>query len=174
MTQLLNDVLSLTVVELGHLEISPSFVDLRVLCQDILNDVSTTIGQNHVFAFSPGGECTTTNMDKKILRQVLTNLLSNAVKYSPENSQIGLDLTCEGDWATFQIRDTGIGVPEADQARIFEPFHRAKNVGTRSGTGLGLAIVKRSVEAHGGKVSFESQVGIGTTFTIKMPMLREE
>jgi PAS domain S-box-containing protein len=173
MTQLLNDVLSLTVAESGHLEINPSTVDLRVLCEEILRDVSTTTGQNHIFAFSASGDCMTTSMDKKILRQVLTNLLSNAVKYSPEKSQIGFELACDGEWATFQIRDAGIGIPEADQERLFEPFHRAKNVGTRPGTGLGLAIVKRSVEAHGGQISFESQVGIGTTFVVRMPMLRE-
>ncbi len=69
----------------------------------------------------------------------------------------------------FRIQDEGIGIPEADQTRLFEPFHRAGNVGVTKGTGLGLAIVKQSAELHGGTISYETQEGVGTTFTVMLP-----
>jgi signal transduction histidine kinase len=96
-------------------------------------------------------------------------LLSNAIKYSPEGSSIQFDLVCEDNTATFRIQDRGIGIPIEDQARLFEPFYRSSNVGTISGTGLGLAIAQRCVELQGGKVVVESEVGVGTTFTVTLP-----
>jgi signal transduction histidine kinase len=70
---------------------------------------------------------------------------------------------------TIGVTDEGIGIPEDDQKRLFDAFHRAGNVGTIEGTGLGLAIVKQVVELHGGTVSFSSELNKGTTFTIKLP-----
>ena len=69
-----------------------------------------------------------------------------------------------------QIKDQGIGIPEADQKRLFESFYRASNVESIQGTGLGLVIVKRCVEAHQGQISVTSQVGVGTTFTVILPL----
>jgi signal transduction histidine kinase len=69
-----------------------------------------------------------------------------------------------------KVVDQGIGIPEADLQHLFEPFHRAKNVGTISGTGLGLVITKESVELHNGIIAVESQVGIGTTFRVSIPL----
>ena len=70
-----------------------------------------------------------------------------------------------------EVRDEGMGIPEDDQARMFEAFHRARNVEHISGTGLGLAIVKQAVELHGGEVSFQTQLGKGTVFTVVLPNL---
>jgi signal transduction histidine kinase len=131
-------------------------------------------------------------MDDKLLRHILTHLLSNAIKYSPQDSPIHLELTCHpagAEWensrnptsaipapngqmpvAVFRIQDRGIGIPPEDLNRIFDTFQRATNAGTISGTGLGLAIVKRSVELHGGQISVESEVGAGTTFTVRLPL----
>ncbi|MFO0123054.1 MAG: sensor histidine kinase, partial [Inhella sp.] len=72
----------------------------------------------------------------------------------------------------FDVVDQGIGIPEADQKRLFESFHRASNVGNISGTGLGLAIVKQSVELHGGRIEVHSTLGVGTTFTVYIPSRR--
>jgi signal transduction histidine kinase len=71
----------------------------------------------------------------------------------------------------FSVRDEGIGIPESDLKHLFEPFHRAANVGTISGTGLGLAIAKESVERHGGTITVESQVGHGTRFIVRIPII---
>jgi signal transduction histidine kinase len=73
-------------------------------------------------------------------------------------------------FARFCIQDSGIGIPEEDQSRLFESFHRASNVGTISGTGLGLAIVKNCVDLHKGQISVNSVIGVGTTFTVTLPL----
>ena len=109
--------------------------------------------------------------DKQLLRQILVDLLSNAVKYSPEGGKVRLALRRDAGAVEFRVDDQGIGIPELDQARLFEVFHRARNVGDIQGTGLGMAIVKRAVDALGGSIDFESQVGVGTTFVVRLPVV---
>jgi signal transduction histidine kinase len=109
--------------------------------------------------------------DEKLLRHILLNLLSNAVKYSPEHSPVSFNLNCDAEQTVFQVSDRGIGIPPADQSQLFGAFHRADNVGSISGTGLGLVIAKRAAEAHQGSISFVSEVGVGTTFTVVLPLL---
>ena len=113
-------------------------------------------------------------MDERLLRHIFSNLLSNAIKYSPQGGTVHFDLVCEQDRAVFQIRDEGIGIPAAEQEQLFNSFHRASNVGTISGTGLGLAIVKKSVDLHGGKITFDSEVRVGATFTVIIPLFSLE
>jgi signal transduction histidine kinase len=84
---------------------------------------------------------------------------------------VQLSLFCSPKEATFTIQDQGIGIPESDQKRLFETFHRAANVGNIEGTGLGLAIVKNSVDAHGGTITLSSEVGMGTRFTVTLPLI---
>ena len=109
-------------------------------------------------------------MDEKLLRQILENLLSNAIKYSPNGSTVEFTLSRHQNQAVFQIRDQGIGIPTEDQQRLFETFHRASNVGTVAGTGLGLAIVKKCVDIHQGQIAMDSEIGVGTTFTVTLPI----
>src|SRR5919199_3412004 len=109
-------------------------------------------------------------MDEKLLRQILENLLSNAIKYSQTGSTVEFTLSYLEKQAVFQICDRGIGIPIEDQQRLFETFHRATNVGTIAGTGLGLAIVKKCVDIHQGEIAVESEIGVGTTFTVTLPI----
>lgn len=105
------------------------------------------------------------------IEEMLTTLLLNAIKYTPENGEITVRLTSELDSVLLQISDTGIGIPAAEQAKIFDEFYRAgkaTNVEENS-PGLGLVIVKYIVEIHGGKIAVDSQEGRGTTFTITLP-----
>jgi len=120
--------------------------------------------------FASVGECVQAHMDENLLRHILTNLLSNAIKYSPQGGEVLLTLICQADQAIFRVQDRGIGIPPEDQARLFDTFHRAGNVRNIPGTGLGLAIVKRSVDAQGGTIRVESQVGVGTTVTVTLPV----
>lgn len=103
---------------------------------------------------------------------------------TPENYEIGT--LCKIDYMPrklsleqgkqeiiFRVQDYGIGIPQVDQAQLFKSFHRAGNVGTISGTGLGLAIVKKSVDLHGGKIAVQSEVGVGTTFTVTLPFSKQ-
>jgi PAS domain S-box-containing protein len=111
--------------------------------------------------------------DEKLLRHILANLISNAVKYSEAGATVRLRIAREGPDAVFRVEDGGCGIPSADQARVFEAFHRGSNVNQMPGTGLGLVIVKRAVDLHHGQVSFTSAEGQGTTFTVKLPLFVE-
>jgi signal transduction histidine kinase len=129
------------------------------------------IGTNiHTLTFGTPAQSTDACMDEKLLRHILSNLLSNAIKYSPSGGIVNFDLICKQGEAIFQVQDRGIGIPTADQANLFASFHRATNVGTISGTGLGLAIVKKSVDLHGGKIAVESEVKVGTTVIVTIPL----
>jgi len=114
--------------------------------------------------------------DASRLDRVLANLLSNAIKYSASDSEIevrvALDDRRSESWATLSVRDRGIGIPAADLPRLFEPFYRASNaIGRKPGTGLGLAGARHIVEQHGGQIEVESQEGVGSTFTIRLPVV---
>jgi signal transduction histidine kinase len=107
---------------------------------------------------------------ESLLRHIFSNLLSNAAKYSPPGSPVEFTVKRDGADAVFTIRDRGIGIPESDQPRIFDAFHRAGNVGELPGSGLGLLITKRCVELHGGSIGFHSEAGSGTTFSVRLPV----
>ena len=110
-------------------------------------------------------------MDEKLLRLMLNNLLSNAIKYSPDGDRVIFSLICQAKQAIFQVQDFGIGIPQEEQDRLFDSFHRAGNVGSIPGTGLGMAITKRAIDLHQGTITIESQIEIGTTFTVTLPVL---
>jgi signal transduction histidine kinase len=166
---LLDDVLTLSRAEALGIAITGEIVDLESFCLEIVGEIQQTT-QKHQLHYTVAGKNHPILIDTKLLRQAITNLLSNAVKYSPQGGTVTLNLIYENKEVVIICKDTGIGIPEADQKRLFEVFHRARNVGTIPGTGLGLPIVKRAVEAHGGTVTVESEVGTGTTFIIRMPL----
>lgn len=193
MTKLLNDILIIGKVEAGKLQLTPVPLDLEAFCHNLVEELQLNDAEQHVIHFrveSSGWEHQNTEtrghtdtdtgehpegkstpcMDEKLLWQILENLLSNALKYSPKGSTIEFTLHYADNQAIFQIRDQGIGIPLADQERLFDTFHRATNVGTIAGTGLGLAIVKKCVEIHNGQITVDSQIGVGTTLTVTLPM----
>ncbi|NJO93670.1 MAG: sensor histidine kinase [Hydrococcus sp. RM1_1_31] len=109
-------------------------------------------------------------MDEKLLNSILTNLLFNAVKYSPPGSQVDFNVTLEAEAVVFAVKDRGIGILPQDREYLFEAFHRGENVGQIEGSGLGLALVKKCVNLHRGQIAFDSIVGEGTTFIIRLPI----
>ena len=173
MILLLNDVLTISQTDSGGIQFAPQLLDLDALCRQIADEFQGVPTMEHTLAYTFQGEPARLLIDEKLFHQALDNLLTNAFKYSPAGGTVHLDLTVDEADAVIQVKDSGIGIPEADQAHLFEMFYRAGNVGAIDGTGLGLAIVKRSVEAHGGTVRCESHMGVGTTFTIKLPRLRQ-
>ncbi len=110
--------------------------------------------------------------DVGALQEVLQNLLDNAVRYTPDGGRIAVGATVEGDSMVVSVSDTGIGIPKADQERIFERFYRVDAARSRElgGTGLGLSIAKHLVEAHGGRIEVQSEVGAGSTFSVFLPL----
>ena len=169
MVDILDDILTFGRVEGNKVTFSPAPMDLIDFCNTLIAEVDQSVAGSHTIDFSSEGDCRLVNADPKLLRYMLSNLLSNALKYSPEESQAFFSVECGDDQVVFCVQDRGIGIPEMDQTRLFGPFQRAANVGSIPGTGLGLAIVKRSVDLHGGTITFESEEGRGTTFTITLP-----
>lgn len=170
MTQLLNNVLLIGKAEAGKLQCRPVAMDLPKFCRDLVEELQLSSGDNHTIAFCQQGECTTAYLDDKLLLYIFTNLLSNAIKYSPEGGTVNFDLIFQPEKVSFQVQDQGIGIPAAEQEQLFNSFHRASNVGTISGTGLGLAIVKKAVDLHQGEIAVKSEVGVGTTFIVTLPL----
>jgi signal transduction histidine kinase len=117
-------------------------------------------------------ELVTTQADAERLGQVLDNLVSNAIKYTPDGGGVSITMTHTADAATIAVSDTGIGIPEAEQAQMFSRFFRTSNARDSGieGSGLGLAITRGIVEAHGGTIGFDSVEGVGTTFRLTVPL----
>lgn len=113
--------------------------------------------------------------DESQLYEAVTNLVSNAIKYTPDGGKIDVSLHVQDGDLTFQVVDTGFGIPEELQARLFEPFYRARTDETRSieGTGLGLHLVKNIIERHGGQMIFSSVYGQGSTFGFRLPLSKD-
>ena len=104
------------------------------------------------------------------LRQLFDNLIGNAIKYTPDGRKVSINLHREDNQIVFKVADQGQGIPQDDQAHIFEKFYRASNTtSASSGTGLGLAIVKTIVENHNGRIWVESKVNKGSTFFVVLP-----
>jgi two-component system phosphate regulon sensor histidine kinase PhoR len=114
--------------------------------------------------------------DRRRLTEVLQNLLDNAIQYTPAGGQIMVSAGVTGSEVTFTVSDTGIGIPQADQPRIFERFYRVDVARSREvgGTGLGLSIAKHLVEGHGGRIWVESDVGQGSQFHFSVPIFDSE
>lgn len=110
-------------------------------------------------------------LDEGQIRAALENLISNALKYSPEQALVDVQVAEVGESWCVVVIDRGRGIPEADRQKLFQPFHRASNVGRVPGTGLGLTIIRRVVDFHQGTLDFTSEVGVGTTFSLTLPRL---
>jgi signal transduction histidine kinase len=110
--------------------------------------------------------------DQALLHQAVYNLVENAVKYTPKGGGVTINLLSDADSLTFAVRDSGIGIQPQDMKRLFEKFFRGthREALAQRGTGLGLAIVKSIAERHGGKVWAESELGVGSTFFLQVPL----
>jgi signal transduction histidine kinase len=168
MSRLLSDVLTVGRAESGRLSFHPALLELNQFCQDLVEELQSTIGAHHVIELVVQGCHNPIAADKQLLRHILTNLLSNAIKYSPEGSTVHLTVNCTPEQIMMSVQDHGIGIPLEDQEQLFTAFHRGSNVGSISGTGLGLAIVKECVELHGGSITCSSELGKGTQFIVML------
>jgi PAS domain S-box-containing protein len=169
LTSILNDFLSLGKLEEGVIDINREQLVLKDFSDSINEEMSPLLkqGQQLAIEFEPGTEI---YADSRILRNILFNLISNASKYSPEHKTILLKFEKQNGELIFSVRDEGIGIPDEDQRHLFERFFRASNSGNIQGTGLGLNIVKRYAELLGGTISFTSDYGKGSIFTVAVPI----
>ncbi|MBL8162861.1 MAG: PAS domain S-box protein [Anaerolineae bacterium] len=171
LTDLINDVMTISRTDFTGAELKLEQIDLETYCRDIIEEMQLANRMQCCLEFSGTDERVEAEVDKRLIRRAITNLLTNAIKYSPSPmSPVRMELRVEHDHAIIRVSDQGIGIPEDDLKRLFEPFHRASNVGSINGTGLGLAITKQAIDLHGGTIRVESQLGKGTTFTIDLPL----
>ncbi len=170
LNHMVNDVLDISRTQNSNLHLEPETIDLVPFCRRLLKSVQKEHKNTHKFNFEVNERTVRAAIDPELMERALVNLLSNAVTYSPQGGTITLALHAQDDTAMIDVRDEGIGIPEADQPRLFDPFHRGENVGNLPGTGLGLTIAQQVVRAHEGKISVRSRVGEGTTFTIELPI----
>ncbi|MBD2296412.1 CHASE3 domain-containing protein [Anabaena sphaerica FACHB-251] len=167
---LLTDILTLTRAEAGELDYKPQLINVENFCLNLLEEVQMFSRTNHIINFIKKGQSFPAILDEKLLYSILSNLLLNAIKYSTSGGSISLVLNSQADATIFQVIDEGIGISPAEQDKIYEPFYRCQNAESIVGTGLGLPVVKKCVERHQGEISVESKVGVGTTFTVKIPL----
>jgi len=169
---LVNDLLDASRLESGKLRVVLEAVNLRTLTGDVLDDVTTLVREKgHTVTVDSATDLPDVTSDPQLLRQVVMNLLSNAIKYTPPGGRIAIRMGLDGRNLRWSIHDSGIGIPKASAARLFEKFFRADNVHTvdTEGTGLGLYLVRLIVERFGGTVTCESEEGRGTTFAFTLP-----
>jgi signal transduction histidine kinase/CheY-like chemotaxis protein len=172
--ELINEILDLSKVEAGQMELNVDAVSLPMLLEDGLAMVRERAARHGIGLKSdvaPG--LGALRGDELKLKQVVLNLLSNAVKFTPEGGSVTVTARRVGPDAEVSVRDTGIGIAEAEQDRIFEAFQRGGRAArtTSEGTGLGLTLSKRIIELHGGRLWMESELGVGSTFTFAIPLL---
>jgi PAS domain S-box-containing protein len=175
MTTLINELLEVAHLQIGQpLELDRRPTDLVRLVQQRVAEYGQ-VSEGHRIDLVTELATLFGDWDARRLDRVLSNLIGNATKFSPEGGRVTLRLTREetpdGPVAVLSVQDEGIGIPSADLPHIFERFHRAGNVvGRITGTGLGLYGVKRIVEQHGGTIQAESEEGLGSTFTVRLPL----
>jgi len=173
LVNLITDLLDLSRIEAGHLELKQESVDLGLLIRQVVNTLRPIIDakQQHI-AFDIASNATLAYVDKDRVNQILTNLISNSSKYSPVNGHIAIAAHPENlQQIRVDIKDDGIGISDKDQAQLFSRFYRTNNPVTQEidGTGLGLVITRSLVELHGGRISVTSTLGQGSTFSFTLP-----
>ncbi len=170
---LINDILDLSKVEAGRMDLEPSTFDLASAVSNAMTLVRER-AQRHGIALGQqiDPQLTEITADERKFKQILLNLLTNAVKFTPDNGRIDVSARLEESKVVVAVHDTGIGIAPEDQAAVFEEFRQVgKNYTSKQeGTGLGLALTKRFVELHGGRIWLESEPGKGSTFTFTIPI----
>jgi PAS domain S-box-containing protein len=165
----LDDVLVVGRSEEGRLVCKPSPIELVGFCRKLADEVQSRDLQRHSIVILCDHDAIDASVDPQLLRHILSSLLSNACKFSPEKSEVRLDLTQRDGSTLFTVIDQGIGIPLADQPRVYDLFFRASNASKITGSGLGLSVVRRCVDAHGGSVAFDSVPDRGTRFFVTLP-----
>ena len=168
---LINDILDLSRVEAGRLELRYEDVDAATLVREVMATVTPLAEVKRLSLTTSLPASLFLEADAGRLRQIVYNLLSNAIKFTPSEGSVSVSVTPDGEGIVLTVADTGPGIPEADQERIFAAFEQL-TPGSAEGTGLGLALTRRLVQAHGGRIELASEAGTGSTFSVHLPMQR--
>ena len=173
LNQLISQLLDAAKIEAGTMELKLTLFDIAEVVHEAVDCYEPILSdKDQTLQVLGAAQPLCISGDKARLVQILTNLISNASKYSPESSRIEVSVERDGDEAIIRTRDNGPGISDMDCQKIFDAFYRVNNQSTRSesGTGLGLGIVKSLVELHGGKIWFNSRLGVGTEVGFSLPL----
>lgn len=169
---LINEVLDLSKIEAGKIQLRKEPLDLAAVVEDALSSIRPRGAERSITIETTIQGPIIVEGDRIRLRQILYNLLSNAVKFTPENGRALVDVAIVDGFARISIEDTGVGIPPEEHESIFEKFHQVGTTpgGTREGTGLGLPITQKLVKEHGGRIWLESEPGRGSRFSFTIPL----
>ena len=173
---LINDILDLSKVEAGRMELEVTVFDLpQAIANALILVRERAMRHELILNVVIDAGVATIKADERKIKQVLLNLLSNAIKFTPEGGRITVQATPRNGYVEVSVRDTGIGIAPEDQGAVFEEFRQVgSSAAKQEGTGLGLALCRKFIELHGGKIWVDSEVGTGSAFIFALPVTREE
>ncbi|WMS41653.1 ATP-binding protein [Acuticoccus sp. MNP-M23] len=167
----INDILDMSRIEAGQVDLSVETVDLAELFSEALRIMTPTSAEKNITLASAISKDMRIQVDRRAMKQILLNLMSNAVKFTPNDGCVTTRAWLERDWVVVGVEDNGIGIPKRELDRLGQPFVQVENQFTKThqGSGLGLAIARSLTELHRGKMEIQSEVGQGTTVTVRLP-----
>ena len=168
LNRMVGDLMDMTRVEAGRFDLAMGVCDVRTLASEA-KDLFEGTSDKHQIRLLLCDEAVPVACDRQRLGQVLDNLVSNAIKYSPEGGEVRVRVSLHESEARIEVEDHGLGIARKNFERIFEPFQRLRP-DQAPGVGLGLSVAKRLVEAQGGRIEVESEVGVGSTFRVSLPV----
>ena len=171
MQDLIDDILELSAIEAGNVEVKTEEIELGTLINDVITALGAKASSRNIAVKNKVPPRTTIVADPRRLEQMLTNLIDNAIKFNRDGGEVVISCETEEDRTRIMVQDTGDGIPAQHLERLFERFYRVDRARSREmgGTGLGLAIVKHLARAHGGEVRVTSELGKGSVFEIDLP-----
>jgi signal transduction histidine kinase len=170
LTLILNEFLSLEKLEQNKVEVVTSDVNIPEFIQDTLSEMEILKRERQTIKYSHSGDQWIARIDHHLLWSIVTNLTSNSLKYSKSGDLIEIASEIKNNAIIFIVKDPGIGIPDDEQKFIFGRFFRARNATNFEGTGLGLHIIQKYIHLLNGTITFESQLDVGTTFTVVLPV----
>jgi signal transduction histidine kinase len=177
LSQMVNDFLDLTKIETGRIQMDRQKIDLRLIAQEVIDQFYSQALENKIALSLNVTEHSIPEIcaDADRLKQVMANLVDNAIKYNQEGGQVEVTLSCNQVRVQLSVRDTGKGIAPKDLGGVFDKFYRGQDNEDENevvrGAGLGLSLAKRIIEAHGGDIWVQSELGIGSNFTFSLPLL---
>lgn len=172
LSDLVGMILDVSRIQLGRMRIEKQELDLKSFISEILEIIEPKALQKQInFVKEIPAKYPKAILDKRYTHMTIENLLSNAIKYTPEKGKVIFSIKFQSNKILFMVKDTGVGIPKADQEKIFGKLFRASNVRNNvDGNGFGLFVAKGAVEAQGGEIWFESKENEGTTFFVDLPL----
>ncbi len=170
LSDLVSMILDVSRIQLGKMKVDKASIDLKQFFKEITDVLAPRAHEKKIqFDVRVPENLGNGFIDKRLTHMTVENLISNAVKYTPENGKVSVDVSLQNGMLRCIVQDTGCGIPEADQGKIFGKLYRASNVAAVDGNGFGLFVAKGAIEAQGGKIWFESEEGKGTKFFVMLP-----